>query len=84
MIDPTKEVPAKRDQIRAGLISQQDALLEQGYEPEDLLEEAEEWRGEVDGRGLVFDTDVAAVPSVGSAKPDDKDDDADKDDEEDE
>lgn len=55
MIDPGKETNAKRTQMRAGLISWQEAVRQDGYDPDQVLKEITEDVGKFKGAGLSFD-----------------------------
>jgi lambda family phage portal protein len=57
MIDPVKEVKALTEAVRAGLISPQDAILEQGYDPNQVLEEFKDWNAKLDAAKIVLASD---------------------------
>jgi lambda family phage portal protein len=61
MQDPTKEVPAKRDEIAAGLISYDEALRERGLDPVKAREEIK--------AGLKFLRDDLQLPAYGATAP---------------
>lgn len=67
MIDPTKEIPATRDAIRAGLVSQPEALRENGYDPDTVLAEQQEWNRKLDAAGIVSDSDPRKTSRSGGA-----------------
>lgn len=70
-IDPSKDVAAEKEEIRAGLKSRTQAVAERGYDREDLDDEIQEERGDADARGLEFDTDSPApAANPGVADPD--------------
>jgi lambda family phage portal protein len=57
LVDPTREIPALRDKIRAGLASRQGVVRELGFDPEDLLKEQVEDKRRADAAGLSFESD---------------------------
>ena len=65
MIDPTREVPALRDEIRGGLKSWSQALREKGLDPDSHWKEYEEDIKLIHERGLILDTDPRAVSRAG-------------------
>lgn len=65
LTDPAREIPAIRDSVRAGLITHAEAIREQGYDPDDFLNEAAEHNRQIDDRGLVFDSDPRKVSGAG-------------------
>lgn len=72
LIDPTREIPALRDKVRAGFTSRQRVIRELGDDPERVDEEIAQDRAAAIVSGLFFDTD-ATVPtaSAGGVPPDD-------------
>ena len=75
MIDQAKEVKGILGALRAGLISPQDAILEQGYDPEEVLGEIVEWNKQIDAAGVILDSDPRqgkANSSGGAGRPPDK------------
>lgn len=68
MIDPTKEIPAKVKEIRAGLISLPTAIKERGGDPEETLREIEESNKLLDEKGIILDTDPRNVNQTGSVQ----------------
>jgi len=60
MIDPTKEIPAARDAIRAGLASRSGELRRLGYDPEQVDAEIAEDNARSDALDLKFDSDGRA------------------------
>lgn len=68
MIDPTKEIPAIRDGIRAGLISRPDALRAMGEDPEQVDQENAEANERADKLGLKYDSD-GRFPAGGGNAP---------------
>lgn len=57
MIDQAKEVKGILGAVRMGLMSVQDAIREQGYDPEEVIEEIEEWNKILDEKGIILDSD---------------------------
>jgi len=55
--DPTKEIPAINNAIRAGLITLAEAQREQGYDPDQMLDEIAEMNSKLDARGIKLDSD---------------------------
>jgi lambda family phage portal protein len=66
MLDPSNEVPAKRDAIRAGLSSISEAARERGVDPDTFLDEWAADAKALDARGLIFDSDPRRVTAVGN------------------
>jgi len=60
MIDPTKEIPAARDAIRAGLASRSGELRRLGFDPEKVDAEIAEDNARADALKLKFDSDGRA------------------------
>lgn len=65
LTDPAREIPAIRDSVRSGLMTLPEAIRQQGYDPDDLLEEARAWNELMDDYGLVYDTDPRKVSAAG-------------------
>lgn len=80
MIDPAREVGAKRDLVRGGFASRQGIIRELGYDPEKVLEEQIEDAQAADAAGLKFDSDArmatAGQPAVADSATTDATDDA--------
>lgn len=66
MIDPTKEVPAKIKEIRAGLTSWSEAIRDQGGNPDEHLEEVSEDFDKMDQEDLTLDVDPRKTNQSGS------------------
>lgn len=66
MLDPTREVPAKIKEIRAGLTSLKRAHAERGYDSEEIFAEIEEGNKVLDEKNFVFDSDARRVNIAGS------------------
>ena len=75
LVDPAKEVPALRDQVRAGFMSLPEAIRKMGYDPDLLIQEQAEFMGKLDALGISFDSDPrrdnpAAMPMDEAAQSD--------------
>lgn len=57
LTDPAREYPAIRDAVRSGLMTLPEAIREQGYDPEQMLQEMAETARLLDELGLSLDTD---------------------------
>lgn len=66
MIDPTKEVPAARDAIRAGLTTLSEEIKKTGRDAVEVLEEWSEDAEILDEKGLFFDSDPRRINRGGS------------------
>ena len=65
LVDPTREIPALRDKVRAGFASRQGVVRELGHDPERLMEEIREDRETAKAAGVQFDSDASAsTPEV--------------------
>lgn len=58
-VDPTKEVEAFKEAVRAGFMTQQDVLAASGADIEELIDQRKKEVGLADEAELVFDTDPA-------------------------
>jgi len=65
MVDPVREIPAIKDAIRAGLMTQSEAVREQGYDPEQLFTEMASDNALLDKLGLVLDSDPRKLSGQG-------------------
>ena len=65
-LNPTQEITAKKDQMRAGLISRTQAIIERGDDPEDIDNQIAADREREKRLGLVFDTDAGSVSRSGT------------------
>lgn len=74
-IDPTKDIAAEKEEIRAGLKSRTQAIAERGYDREDLDKEIADERAEAKALGFTFDTDEAAPAAIVGRPPLDEDED---------
>lgn len=59
MVDPSREIAALRDKVKAGFASRQGVVRELGFDPEDLLMEQIEDMETCKDTGLRFDSDVS-------------------------
>jgi lambda family phage portal protein len=69
MFDPTKEIGPLVKAIRAGLKPMQRALMEQGDNPDVIMDQYKEWNDQSDARNLIFDTDPRRVSGAGNTNP---------------
>jgi lambda family phage portal protein len=65
MIDPTKEIPAMVDALRGGLTSRPKAILELGYDPDQLDEEIAESNKRLDELEITLDSDPRKMTKQG-------------------
>lgn len=63
--DPAADTKATISKVRAGLKPPQEAIREEGLEPEDVVEQYREWNQMVDRAGVVLDTDPRKVSQQG-------------------
>lgn len=68
MIDPVKETQAINQQVRSGFMDWEEAVREQGYEPEEQLQRIAEWQKKLDTMGVKLDSD-ARNPANGGGAP---------------
>lgn len=66
MIDPTREIPARIKEIRAGLKSLSGAIRENGFDPDEQLEQIAADAKKIDGLQLILDSDPRKTMSAGS------------------
>lgn len=62
MVDPSKEVTGIREQVRAGIMTQSEAIRNNGYDPEKFFEEMATDNATLDRLKLVLDTDPRNDP----------------------
>jgi lambda family phage portal protein len=72
LIDPTREIAALRDKVRAGFASRQSVIRELGNDPARVLEEQIEDAGLADGAELIFDSDARTAAAGQPAHADPK------------
>lgn len=65
MIDPAKEIEAISAAIRIGLTSQTKAIKEQGYDPDDLMQEIADSNKKLDAHGIILDSDPRKLTKAG-------------------
>jgi lambda family phage portal protein len=68
-VDPQKETAAARDSVRAGFRTRRSVILEQGDVPADVEAEFAEEQAAEKALGLIFDTNVTAVPAANPSTP---------------
>lgn len=86
LVDPAREIPALRDEVKAGFSSRQGQIRRLGYDPEEILAEQIEDRKQAEDNDLRFDSDMhfgapggggvavpVAVPSQAGKPETDKD-----------
>ncbi len=66
-VDPVKEVGATRDAVRAGLMTQREAIAEQGWDPDEQLDEIAATNARLDALGVVLDSDPRRMGRGGAA-----------------
>ena len=69
MVDPIREIPAIKDAIRSGLMTQSEAIREQGYDPEQLLTEMAADNARLDELNITLDSDPRKGQGQASASP---------------
>lgn len=70
LVDPTREIPAKIKEIRAGLDTLPNAQRETGRDPEEMAKEIAESNDALDKLGIVLDSDPRRVTNGGQAQVD--------------
>jgi lambda family phage portal protein len=70
MVDPTREIPAMMNAVRAGFMSLPEAIRKQGYDPEILAREHAQYMQLLDSLGVRFDSDARHAPN--SSPPEDE------------
>lgn len=63
--DPAADTKATISKMRAGLKPPQEAIREEGLEPDEVLEQYREWNAALDKDGIVLDTDPRKVSAAG-------------------
>jgi lambda family phage portal protein len=69
MVDPIREIPAIKDAIRSGLMTQSEAIREQGYDPEQLLTEMAADNARLDELNITLDSDPRKGSGIPSTSP---------------
>lgn len=62
MIDPMKEISATLLQVKAGLITMQEAIKELGYDPSSNVDGIQAWNKLIDAAGITLDSDPRKDP----------------------
>lgn len=57
LVDPAREIPALRDQVRAGFMSLPEAIRKMGYDPDLLVAEQAAFLKKLDELGIAYDSD---------------------------
>jgi lambda family phage portal protein len=65
MIDPVNEGLAFTRNVRAGMTSWSESIREQGFDPDDVLEEIAEEQKKFDRLGIIFDSDPRKTTQAG-------------------
>lgn len=68
MVDPAREVPAIQNAIRSGLMTGFEAIREQGYDPEQQLDEIAEFNAALDQRSIILDSDPRKTAASGNVQ----------------
>lgn len=69
MVDPTREIPAIQSAIRCGLLTLPEAIRQQGYDPDSLIQEQAAFLQKLDALGIKLDSDpresipTASIPA---------------------
>lgn len=61
LVDPTREIPALRDKVRAGFASRQSVVRELGFDPDEVTREIVRDNETADAHKLSFDSDARAA-----------------------
>lgn len=69
IVDPTREIPAMADQVRAGFTSRAEQVRRLGYDPERVNEEIAQERATDRKAGLVFDSDAGSGAAARALPP---------------
>lgn len=64
IVDPTREILAMADQVRAGFASRSEMIRRLGYDPERVAEEISSERKADREAQLVFDSDAGAIAGL--------------------
>lgn len=72
MVDPTKEVPAKRNAIRAGFLTLSDAIRQEGSDPETFFQEYKADIERIDKLELTLDSDPRKTGQSGTLQSEDE------------
>lgn len=66
--DEAKDITARVNAIRAGLMSPLTAIGETGYTPDEVIADYVEWNDLLDKHGLIFDTDPRRMSQAGQVQ----------------
>jgi capsid protein len=77
-VDPKKDLEAAMLELQVGLNSWPEMAAERGFDPDDLLDEIQQWKGKLEAAGITFSAppgqpngNAAASDGQKPAKPDD-------------
>ncbi len=73
LLDPTHEIPAMRDAVRGGFMTPQQAIMSQGYDPDEQLTAYAEWNAKLDAAGITLDSDPRRTSQQGQGQKADLD-----------
>jgi capsid protein len=65
MIEPDKEGIAYQRLIRIGGMTWAEMVRERGYDPDEVLDEIEEWNKKFDAKGVILDSDPRHMSQQG-------------------
>ncbi|MBO6759274.1 MAG: hypothetical protein JJ902_23325, partial [Roseibium sp.] len=65
LVDPTREIPAMRDEVKAGFSSRRQKIRQLGFDPEKVEAEIRDERADAARDGLVFDSDAYSGKAAG-------------------
>lgn len=68
MVDPLKEIDAAISSVRAGFSTWQEQVAAFGYDPRKQIAEIASWNKQLDGAGIVLDTDARRTAGSGGAQ----------------
>jgi lambda family phage portal protein len=68
MINPEKEVPASRDEVRSGQITLSESIRQRGYDPDEFFREYADDMATLDTLGLVLDSDPRRTNRGGTSQ----------------
>lgn len=66
--DEAKDIRARVDAMRAGLLNPMTAIAETGYTPDEVIEGYVEWNALLDKHGLIFDSDPRRMSQAGQTQ----------------
>lgn len=68
--DPKKDLEADIEEVRAGFMSPQEAIMARGRNPDEVLADFIDWNRRIDAAKAVFDSDPRNVTQVGQRQQD--------------